>query len=150
MSIISRSHKNEKGQALVEFTLMFPIFIAVLIGLAAISMIFYSYVTTQLAVREGTNAIIRDPTGQTILKDSAGQVEAVKKIVRSYAFSFDPSGMTILVEPTDPAQWLPGVQVSVSATYYVPLPTVNMYLPGGANLKLGPIPLKAVSIMTIE
>ncbi|MBI5033920.1 MAG: pilus assembly protein [Chloroflexi bacterium] len=150
MAIISHRCKNEKGQALVEFTLMFPIFLAVMIGLAAISMIFYSYVTTQLAVREGTNAIIRDPAGQTILKDPLGQVEAVKKIVRKYAFSFDSSSLNILVEPSDPAQWLQGVQVSVSATYYVPLPTVNMYLPGGANLRLGPVPLKAVSIMTIE
>ena len=150
MTISSRNRKNEKGQALVEFTLMFPIFLAVLIGLAAVSMIFYSYITTQLAVREGTNAIIRDPAGQTILKDPAGQVEAVKKIVRAYAFSFDSSSMNILVEPSNPAQWLPGVQVSVSATYSVPFPTVNMYLPGGANLRLGPIPLKAVSIMTIE
>jgi Flp pilus assembly protein TadG len=150
MAIVSRKHRNEKGQALVEFTLMFPIFLAVFIGLMAISIVFYSYVTTQLAVREGTNAIVHDPGGTTILKDPAGPVAAVQKIVRANSFAFDSSALSILVEPSDPSLWLTGVQVSVSAVYYVPLPTVNMYLPGGANLRLGPIPIKAVSIMTIE
>ncbi len=153
MSITNRRFKNERGQALVEFTLMFPIFLAVLIGLAAVSMIFYSYVTTQLAVREGTNAIVHDPGGSTILKDPGGQIVAVKKIVRANSFSFDPNGLSdsnIVVEPSDPSLWLTGVQVSVSAVYYVPLPTVNMYLPGNATLSLGPIPVKAVSVMTIE
>lgn len=153
MSIINRQYKKESGQALVEFTIMFPIFLAVLIGLAAISMIFYSYVTTQLAVREGTNAIVHDPAGTTILNDPNGRIAAVKKIVRANSFSFDPNGLSdsnILVEPSDPTLWQTGVQVSVSAVYYVPLPTVNMYLPGNANLRLGPIPVKAVSVMTIE
>lgn len=153
MSIINRHLKNERGQALVEFTLMFPIFLAILIGLAAVSMIFYSYVTTQLAVREGTNAIVHDPGGSTILNDPSGRIVAVKKIVRANSFSFDPNGLSdsnIVVEPSDPTIWQTGVQVSVSAIYYVPLPTVNMYLPGGASLRLGPIPVKAVSVMTIE
>jgi len=154
-SILRIKHRpqNEKGQALVEFTLMFPIFIAVFIGLAAVSLIFYSYVTTQLAVREGTNAIISDPGGFTTLKDPNGQIVAVKKIVRANSFALDPNGLSdsnILVEPSDPNLWVSGVSVSVSATYYVPLPTVNMYLPGNAVLRLGPIPIKAVSVMTIE
>ncbi len=142
MAIFVRTHKNEKGQALTEFTLMFPIFIAVFIGLMAISMVFYSYVTMQLAVREGTNAIVHDPVNQT--------PTSVANLVRSKSFSFDPSALNILVEPTDSTQWVSGVQVSVSATYYVPLPTVNMYLPGGANLSLGPVPISAQSVMTIE
>lgn len=140
MAMLTRRHKNEKGQALVEFTLMFPILLAVLIGLAGVSMLFYSYVTLQLAVREGTNAIVHDPVNET--------TASITTLVRTMTFSFDPNSVNVIV--TDKANWISGAPVSVSASYSVPLPTVNMYLPGGASLRLGPIPISASSKMTIE
>jgi Flp pilus assembly protein TadG len=133
---------SQSGQALVEFTLMFPIFLAVLIGLVGFSLLFYSYATLQLAVREGTSAIVHDPRNQT--------TTSIQNLVRSRSFALDPSQLSILVEPTDSSQWISGVQVSVSAVYYVPLPTVSVPMGGRAVFLLGPIPIKAVSIMTIE
>ncbi len=142
MKRLSGNLQHKKGQALVEFTLMFPIFLGVLIGLVAFSLMFYSFVTMQLAVREGTSAIVHYPKQNT----SA----SIETIVRSKSFSLNPSALTILVEPADPANWLSGVSVSVTAVYYVPIPNVNIPLIGGGAIRFGPVPVKAVSVMTIE
>ena len=150
MSIFTLRHRNEKGQALVEFTLMFPIFLAVFIGLMGVSLIFYSYITLQLAVREGTNAIVHDPQGQTI--------QSITNLVKAKTFSFNPNAITVVIYPDDTTVadtapqpgWTVDRPISIQATYTVPFPTVNMALPGGATLRLGPIPISATSKMTIE
>lgn len=143
MKLISRNYrKKETGQALVEFVLMFPIFLGVLIGLVAFSMLFYSYITMQLAVREGTSAIVHDPKHQTVAN--------IQTVVRSNSFALDPNQLSILVEPSNIAAWVTGAQVSVVAVYTVPMPAVNIPLIGGGAIRLGPIPITASSVMTIE
>ncbi len=137
-----RKPSSERGQALVEFAYTLPIFLGLLIGLAAMSILFYSFVTTQLAVREGTSAIVHDPKHQT--------VTAIQTLVRSKSFALDASQLSVLVEPTDATAWLSGVQVSVTAVYYVPIPTATIPLIGGSAIRFGPIPIKAQSVMTIE
>jgi hypothetical protein len=139
--ILPSARKHQRGQALVEFTLMLPIFLMLLLGLVATAIIFYSYVTTQFAVREGASAIVRDPNGQT--------VAGIQALVKTRSFTLDPNGMSVLVEP-DASLWFPGVHVAVTAVYNVPLPKVSIALPGGATFSLGPIPVKAWSVMTIE
>jgi Flp pilus assembly protein TadG len=135
--------KKERGQAMVEFAFVFPIFLGVLIGLAAFSILFFSYVTLQLAVREGTSAIVHDPAHQT--------VSSIQTLVRSQSFSLNTasSQLQILVEPPE-SQWVSGVQVSVSAAYYVPMPTVNIPVLGNGTIRLGTIQIRAQSVMTIE
>jgi Flp pilus assembly protein TadG len=133
--------KRERGQALVEFAFVFPIFLGVLIGLMSFAILFYSYVTIQLAVREGTSAIVHDPKHQTVAN--------IQSLVSSQSFSLNTSQLTVLVSPPA-AQWVSGAQVSVSAAYYVPLPTVNVPVLGNGTIRFGTIQISAQSVMTIE
>ncbi len=141
------SRKTGRGQSLVEFAFVFPIFLGVLIGLMFFAILFFSYVTLQLAVREGTTTIVHDPGNQTVAQ--------IQQVVRNNSFSLDQSQLNVLVEPADHdalgnLQWVSGVQVSVSAAYYVPLPTVNIPLLGNSTIRLGKIQITAQSVMTIE
>jgi Flp pilus assembly protein TadG len=156
--------KTERGQSLVEFAFVFPIFLGVLIGLMVFAILFYSYVTLHLAVREGASAIVHCPSlncdtptlndGSTKLRN----IENICTLVRQKSFSLGGTsgtgcsaqgGLTILVEPTNTAQWVTGAQVSVSAVYLVPLPTVTIPLQGSA-MRFGTIQIQAQSVMTIE
>jgi len=144
--------KKGSGQALVEFTFMLPILLAVLIGVAAFAMLFYSYLTLQLAVREGTNAILDDPDKQT--------GPQIVTLVRSRTFTMVQSQVNVVVVPWwDPNDanpqnridpWARGVRVSVTATYTVPLPSLSIPMFGGGNVRFGPIPIQAESIMTVN
>jgi Flp pilus assembly protein TadG len=136
--------KRERGQALVEFAFVFPIFLGVLIGLMSFAILFYSYVTIQLAVREGASAIVHDPKHQYI--NGTG---GIKELVISKSFSLNTSQLTVVVNPTE-TQWVSGAQVTVLAAYYVPLPTVNVPVLGNGTIRLGTIQISAQSVMTIE
>ncbi len=134
--------RGRRGQSLVEFAFVVPVFLGVLIGLAVTSILFYSYVTLHLAVREGASAIVHDPRNQT--------VTAIQNLVRSKSFSLDQNQLSVLVEPSDKTLWVSGVQVSVSASYNVPLPEVTIPLIGSGAITFGSIPIRAQSVMTIE
>jgi len=152
----SRLHlKTSSGQSLVEFAFAFPIFLAVLIGLMAFGILFYSYVTLNLAVREGAGVIVRCPslncdTPRLNNGNRITSVEDVKTFVKEKSFSLATGQINVLVEPTDRNQWVVGVQVSVSADYSVPLPTVNIPMLGNGTVRLGTIQIRAQSVMTIE
>lgn len=124
-------HQQPRGQATIEFALVIPILLAILYFVTAFSVVFYAYVTMQMAVREGTNAVVHNPR-QT--------VSQIQNTVRSYVVTLDQGQLNVIVEPADPSLWLPGVQVSVSGIYTVNLPIQA----------LGPIQFKTTSVMTIE
>jgi len=139
-----RSNSGERGQSLVEFTFSFPLLLALLIGLAGMSWLFYSYVTITLAAREGASAIVHDPYIT---------VSQVRGIVRGKSISLIQSNLpdsNIIVEP-DPSQWVSGVRVSVTVKYLVPLPRLSIPdLRGNRILIFGPIEVRATSNMTID
>jgi Flp pilus assembly protein TadG len=120
-----------QGQTFVEFALTLPALLLVLFGLAGLAVLFYSYVTMQLAVREGTNSIVHN-THQT--------VSQIQDTVRSHMVTLDRNDVNVIVEPSDPNTWIQGVQVSVSGVFTVSLP----------SNALGTIQFRAVSVMTIE
>ncbi|MCX7839521.1 MAG: pilus assembly protein [Anaerolineae bacterium] len=146
--------KRAHGQSLVEFAFMFPIFLGVLIGLMSLAILFYSYVTLHLAVREGAGVIVRCPslncdTPRLNNGNPIRTIEDVRTYIREKSFSLNVGQMNILIEPTSQSQWVVGVQVSVSASYSVPLPEVAIPMQN-STLRLGRIQIQAQSVMTIE
>lgn len=135
---------GERGQSLIEFTFSFPLLLALLIGLAGMSWLFYSYVTVTLAAREGASAIVHDPYIT---------VDQVRGIVRGKSISLIQANLpdsNIIVEP-NPSQWVSGARVSVTVKYLVPLPSLSIPdLKGNRILILGPIEVRATSNMTID
>lgn len=153
MKMIAANHTRRKlGQATVEFAFLIPVLLAVIFGIAFFSMMFYSYLTLQLAVREGTNAIADNPDTET------GPM--IRSLVQSKTFTTDPNQVQVDVVPwwdpndpnpqyhTDP--WTQGVRVSATATYTVPLPVLSIPIFGGGNIGFAPIQMQAKSVMTVN
>jgi hypothetical protein len=139
--------RKDSGQALVEFAFVFPILIGVLIGVIYVSIIFFSYLTVQLAVREGASAIVHNPTywSQTSLSCD------IDCYIRSRCFTLETDASRFLITVTPPKdQWAMNIPVYVQAVYYIPLPQITIPFPGGGQLRLGEIPIKASSQMTID
>jgi Flp pilus assembly protein TadG len=136
------TQETNDGQAMVEFALTIPLFLAILFGFIIFAMLFYSYLTVSLASREGAGLLVRDP--KTTVND-------IQNRVRSTSISLDPSSLTIRVEPSNTAHWLPGVKINVTASYTVPVPIISIpNLRGPATRVFGPIPVTSTSVMTIE
>ncbi len=147
--------KTSSGQSLIEFAFAFPIFLGVLIGLMSFAILFYSFVTLNLAVREGAGVIVRCPslncdTPRLNNGNKITSVADVQTYVKEKSFSLNVGQINVLIEPSNQAQWVIGAQVSVSAAYYVPLPTVSIPMQGNSTLRLGTIQIQAQSVMTIE
>lgn len=151
--VMFKFRQRAHGQSLVEFAFMFPIFLGVLIGLMAFSILFYSYVTLNLAVREGAGVIVRCPslncdTPRLNNGNPIRTIEDIRTYIREKSFSLNIGQMNILIEPSQ-SQWVVGAQVSVSASYNVPLPQVAIPMQN-STLHLGTIQIYAQSVMTIE
>jgi Flp pilus assembly protein TadG len=64
--IRARRKNGEKGQALVEFALLFPIFLLLLFAIIDFGMGFYSWITVTNAAREGARLGVVMATSQQI------------------------------------------------------------------------------------
>jgi Flp pilus assembly protein TadG len=156
------SAKKQKGQASVEFAFIFPIFLGVFIGLVFFSLLFYSYVTLQLAVRQGSSLLVHNP------QDT---IYTIRSTVCNSAFAFAPAQLTVYVEPPDTnltcsatscmcstlnategayQGWQSGVSLAVTGYYTVPLPRVSIPTTSGSVVILGPIQISAKSVVTFD
>ena len=129
-----RSRRKQSGQSLVEFALTLPVTLLVMFGLMGFAYLFYAYVTMNLAVRDAASYIVHNAS------DPAITVTDVQNQVRASMVTLDPSQVTINVSPSDPAQWVQGVRVSVIGNF-------SMQMPAQA---LGTINFQAQSVMTVE
>lgn len=98
--------KNERGQALVEFALVIPIFLMLLLGILQFGIIFNNYITLTDAARAGSRvaAVSRN--------DSCPKCKA-EAAVKDAANGLDMAKLDIEVAST----WQPGEQVRVTAKY---------------------------------
>jgi hypothetical protein len=153
------------GQSTVEFGLIFPVFLAAFLGLVMFSVIFFSFVTLQLAVREGASYLAHNPDAT---------IYSVRQAVCGAGFAFSPATMYVRVEPPDSASysgdecsalpgisqtapneiaysgWQSGISFSVTGIYTVGLPTIKIPISGSSIVVLGPIKLTATSVMTFD
>ena len=92
------NRRRQNGQALIEFTMAMPFFLAALFGVLNQGWLIYRTATLQFAVREGCRFAI---TNQTLsLTDTGGNaygvIESVKYVVQQRAMGF------LGGKPTDP------------------------------------------------
>src|SRR3990170_1002190 len=66
LKLIRRRKNGEKGQALVEFTLLVPIFLILIFAIVDFGMGFYSWITITNAAREGARLGAVQATQQDI------------------------------------------------------------------------------------
>lgn len=110
MNWIVNHTRKQKGQAIVEFAIIAPSLLLIVLGIIQFGIVFNNYMALTDAVRAGARqaAVGRtaaDPIGSTIDR------------VRGAAGHLDQADLTVSVSPADPATWTQGGDVTVEASY---------------------------------
>jgi Flp pilus assembly protein TadG len=104
-------YRNERGQAIVEFALVLPILMAILLGIIQFGIIFNNYITLTDATRAGA----RKAAVSRFLNDNGA---SAKQAVIDSAQGLDPAVLTPTVSVTAAPDWsMAGNQVTVTASY---------------------------------
>jgi Flp pilus assembly protein TadG len=99
---MDRRHRRERGQTLVEFTLVLPILATLILGIIQLGIAFHDYLALTDAVRTGAR--------QASITHDAGAAESA---VRSSASQLRSSDLDVTVS----SDWQQGDDVTVTATY---------------------------------
>lgn len=100
-----KSLKNQKGQALVEFALILPILLLVVMGILQFGMMLNSYLAISNAAREGARAGIVGSSDTDI-----------QNLIISTSPSLDPQDLTVAITP-DQNNRNSGDTLTVKVTY---------------------------------
>ena len=140
--IRKRREKGEKGQALVEFALLVPIFLILLFAIVDFGMGFYSWITVTNSAREGARIGAVLASEQQIID----RVHATSDLIN------EDENMDILVTNSADQGGLPGQSVVVKVDYrfdlITPLAGLMAFLSGDI---IGPqLTLSSTAEMRLE
>jgi hypothetical protein len=137
----NRKAEGERGQALVEFSLIIPIFLLLVFAIVDFGMGLYSWITVTNAAREGARI-------GTVGADTA----TIKARVRDTAGNLDNENLTVDVTNAVDDGGDPGESVSVHVDYQyhliTPVSSILNIISGGS---LGPtLDFSSTSEMRLE
>ena len=137
----NRKAEGELGQAMVEFTLIIPIFLLLVFAIVDFGMGLYSWITVTNAAREGARL-------GTVGADTA----TITQRVRDTAGSLDNPNLTVAVTNAVDSGGDPGESVSVHVDYQynliTPLSSILNLISGGS---IGPtLTFDATAEMRLE
>lgn len=139
--LIRKKEKGERGQSLVEFALIVPLFLLLVFAIVDFGMGFYSWITVTNAAREGARIGVVGADAATITQR-----------VRDTAGSLNNSQLTVTVSNASDQGGESGEEVSVAVVYeyqlITPVSSIMNTISGGS---LGPnINFSATSKMRLE
>ncbi len=112
--------RGERGQTLVEFTIILPILLLLILGIIQFGVVFNNYITLTDAVRAGAR---QASVGRSVADPSGAAVSRV----RSSAANLDQAQLTVSVTSV----WTQGADVTVSATYPYSISLLGMVVQSG-------------------
>ncbi len=124
---------KEKGQSLVEFTLVLPILLILLLGIVVFGQIFFSYMVIQNASRDAARY---GSVGATDIE--------INQIIQSKTTSLNQANIAVTINPS-PSLRNHGEQIEVQVGYNVPL-----FTPMWSSILPNPFPITAKTVMRIE
>lgn len=124
--------KNKRGQAMVEFALVLPILLLLLLGIMEFGLVFHEYLVVTHAAREGSR-----------VATLGGSDAEIMTTVSNAAASIDRGALSTTIVP---AVRVRGNQVSVRVTNPVPIMTPLF----SAIFPQNPFPVSGTSIMRVE
>ncbi len=125
--------RQEKGQALVEFALVLPILLILVLGIVVFGQIFFSYQLIQNAARDGARY------------GTVGSTDAeIMQIVQQKMSTLKQENITVTIQPTEGSRQR-GEQIDVTIDYQV-----ELYAPMWANILPNPYPISVKTVMRIE
>jgi Flp pilus assembly protein TadG len=128
--------KREDGQAMVEFAIVLPILLVVVLGIIQFGIMFNHYLTLTDAVRAGA----RQAAVSRTLPSTAAAIAAAEGRVRSAALGSlsdagDPIALPVTVTPYDPlsgqAKFAQGGDVTVTAQYHYSIDLLGFVVKDG-------------------
>lgn len=142
-----RNRRVFSGQSLVEFVLIFPIVLFLLLGFFDLGRAIFYYSSISNSVREGTRyAIVHKEVIDNVAKNNG--YYALKQIVVDYSYGISGTDLVVdVVVKMDDADSTTRDKISITATYlYVPItPGIKQILGSETG-----ITLEAHSSMLIE
>jgi len=137
--------KNQRGATAVEFAIVLPLLVLLLIGIIEFSVILYDKAMITNASREGARAGI---VSQLPRVDDSTIKGIVNKYCGLYLISFGSGAppLTTIIEPTDRTGLTFGSELSVTVTYTYSFLALPKFVTG----IVGPIDLTAKSVMRME
>jgi Flp pilus assembly protein TadG len=125
--------KNQKGQSLVEFAIILPIILLLLMGIVEFGMMLNSYLTIQNVAREGARLGI-----------VGGSDLEIETLIKSISPNLTPADIAVKIVPMEGSR-KSGDTLKVSVTY-----NYHMTVPIISALFNNVIVLKAQSSMRLE
>jgi Flp pilus assembly protein TadG len=117
LNIGTRARRNERGQAMVEFALVAPVLLLILLGIIQFAITFNHYLTLTDAVRAGA----RQASVGRSTSDPVGTAVARVRSAASGSLDTSPAVMGVEVTYFDPvsgkSEPIQGGNVTVKATY---------------------------------
>lgn len=125
--------KREEGQALVEFVLVLPILLILLLGMIEFGQIYFSYLLTQSASRDAARY------------GSVGATDAeIYQIVYDKTEVLNQDNLSITITP-EPGSRTRGEQLSVAVNY-----DADLISPIWSGILPNPFPISVETVMRIE
>lgn len=114
---LSHPARRQDGQAYVEFALVLPILLLIVMGIVQFGTAFKDYIALTDSVRVGA----RQASVSRSIIDPNQRVPIIVQKMKDAAGTLDTSKMVITVSPYDPvtntATWAPSGDVTVRASY---------------------------------
>ena len=125
--------KDKKGQALVEFAIILPVLLLLIMGIMEFGMMLNSYLTIENASREGARLGI-----------VGGTTDEIKSCVISVSPNLNAADLSVLINPDDGYRNSGDtLTVTVDYNYHTTVPIIS-------NLLNNIVVLKASTSMRIE
>ncbi|MFD4703908.1 TadE/TadG family type IV pilus assembly protein [Gottfriedia sp. NPDC058432] len=125
--------KSEKGQSLVEFALVLPLLVMLLLGIVDFGRIFHVYLTLDHAGREAARTASIGKDDDTIRSVAVTDATSIKLTKENVKIDFDPSNTRTS-----------GSKVKITITYPV------SFLTPVISQIVGDLTLKSTTIMRLE
>ncbi|HZK18677.1 MAG TPA: TadE/TadG family type IV pilus assembly protein [Clostridia bacterium] len=131
--MFNRLRKGQRGQSLVEFALVLPLLIILLMGIFEFGRIFSSYVMITNAAREGARNVVVGRDDSQVSAD-----------ILNMAGALDVGNVTVVINPGGESRVRgSSVTVEVAGELEIITPVIGKFMPN-------PFPVMAVSTMRME
>jgi len=115
-----RSIREQRGQTMVEFAIVLPILLMLILGIAQLGLTFNNY----LALTDGVRAGAR--YGAVLRTSGTHDAQTIAKVKQSAA-NLNPSNITATITST----WQAGADLTVCATYPYSINLVGLVVKSG-------------------
>jgi Flp pilus assembly protein TadG len=126
-----RRSERERGQALIEFALVLPLFLLLLLGIVQMGTVFRDYVALTDATRVGA----RQAAVAMSIQPESARVPAIVARTEKAAVNLNKAQMTVTVEPVKIDGVTPGWEqsgdVTVRATYPFKIDIIGLVVYNG-------------------